>query len=542
MKAKKILITIMALAMLVMVVAACSSNNNTNNNKEGGAASPGTESPSKSEAPKPVELKGMLFGDQPKDLQLVFDEFAKQTKDTLNTTLDIQWNPIGDHKQKVKLMATAGEEMDFVFEAEFMNLKELVPQGAYQQLDKYFNNDEYPGLKKAFPPEFVEANKREDGHLYTIPFTQYFVDIPIVYLRKDLREKYGFQPINSYEELQKFYDKVLESEKGMTPLALRGGSGFQEIWQGVNPDLPNVRQVLISGIPFLVQLSDDMKTVVNIVEQGDPASEWAKLPAPYNTMKTAFPQYDKWAEWSKYLEKDVISQKDHGAYFMSGKAASFYGTLSSYARDKQKLQDTIAGADLEFFVLKTNVRDMKPQSIATNYKANNSLAIPATSKNIDRTMKFFDWMFSSRENHDLFEYGIPGKHWEAVGEDQIKLLDESKNYIFPGYEFTWNPSMIRLSSDLDENSRKYYEYSAKADTYYSPVLGKFAFDSSNFKAEFANISSKTDPFIQLLKAGQIKDWEAQVIKLKGELDNLGMDTLRIELKKQIQEYLDKGGK
>ncbi len=40
----------------------------------------------------------------------------------------------------------------------------------------------------------------------------------------------------------------------------------------------------------------------------------------------------------------------------------------------------------------------------------------------------------------------------------------------------------------------------------------------------------------------MKDWEAQMTKLKGELDALGMDKLRAELKKQLQDYLDKGGK
>src|SRR5690606_33753293 len=129
------------------------------------------------------------------------------------------------------------------------------------------------------------------------------------------------------------------------------------------------------------------------------------------------------------------------AYFMSGKAASYYGTISSYAADKKLLQETIADTDLEFFVLKERIRNMEPKAIPTSYKANNSVAIPASSKNIDRTMKFFDWLFQSRENHDLFELGIEGTHWEAVGEDQYKLLEASNNYMFPGYEFTWNPTM-----------------------------------------------------------------------------------------------------
>ena len=537
MKAKTISAALLALTVLGTTVA-CS------NGKQDPASSAPNDTGKQAAAPAPVTLKGMLFGDQPKDMQVVLDEFEKRTKDNLNTKLNIQWNPAADHKQKTKLMMAAGEEMDFVFDADFFNLKDLVPQGAYAQLDKYFNNDAYPGLKKAFPSEFVEANKRFDGHLYTIPFTQYFFDITVVYLRKDLREKYGLQPINSYADLQKYYDKVLENEKGMTPLALRGNRGYQDI-TGVDnaiPDMPNVRPVGIAGWSFWVHLSDDLKKVQDIVEVGDPASEWAKLPAPYNSMKTALPQYDKWAEWNKYLEKDVVSQKDDKGYFMSGKAASFYATLSEYAQNKKKLQETIPGADLEMFVLNPKSRDMKPQAIGVDYRSNNSIAIPANSKNIDRTMKFFDWLYSSKDNHDLFEYGIPGKHWQAVGDNQIKLLDEAKNYNFPGYELTWNPSMIRLNSDLDDKVKKYFEYSAKPDTYFLAGLRKFQFDSSNFKAEVANISSKTDPFNQLLKDGQIKDWETQVTKLKGELDALGMDKLRAELKKQLQDYLDKGGK
>lgn len=537
MKAKRISAALLALAVIGTTVA-CSSN-------EKDQTSPAPSGSEKQATQAPVALKGMLFGDQPKDMQVILDEFEKRTKDSLNTKLNIQWNPLSDHKQKVKLMMAAGEEMDFVFEADFVSLKELVPQGAYAQLDKYFNNDAYPGLKKAFPPEFVEANKRYDGHLYTIPFTQYFFDINAVYLRKDLREKYGLPPINSYADLQKFYDKVLENEKGITPLALQGNRGYQDITgvDNVNPDMPTLRPVgIVKDWPIWARLSDDLKKVEDIVMLGDPASEWAKLPAPYNTMKTTFPQYDKWAEWSKYLEKDIISQKDAGAYFMSGKAASYYSTLAAYAKDRKKLQETIPGADLEMFVLNPKAREMKPQAIGVDYKANNNIAIPANSKNIDRTMKFFDWLLSSKENHDLFEYGIPGKHWEAVGDNQIKLLDDSKNYNFPGYELTWNPAMIRLNSNLDEKAKKYFEYSAKADTYYLSGLRKFQFDNTNFKSEYANVSSKVDPFSQLLKAGQIKDWEAQSTKLKGELDALGMDKLRVELKKQLQAYLDKGGK
>lgn len=538
MNAKRMATVLLSAVLAGSALAACG-----NEDKEA-ASSPGASAGAASAPPSAVTLKGMLFGDAPKDLGVVMEEFEKRTKDTLNTKVDIQWNPVSDHKQKVKLMMAAGESVDFVFDADFQNLKELVPQGAYAQLDKYFNNDAYPGLKKAFSAEFVEKNKRFDNHLYTIPFTQYYYDIPVIYIRKDLREKLGFtKPISSYEELQKFYDKVLESEKGVTPLSLRGVSGYQDILAPDDrPVLKNLGSLLLGGIPYQVLLSDDQKTVKEVVALGDPASEWAKLPAPYNTMKSAFAQYDKWAEWSKYLEKDVLSQKDQKAYFMSGKAASYYGTLSSFAADAKKLKETIQGADLEFFVFREKMRNMEQKAISVNYKANNSLAIPVSSKNIDRTMKFFDWIFQSQDNHDLFELGIQGKHWEPVGTNQYKLLDESKNYTFPGYEFTWNPNFIRLPSDLDATAKKYFEYSAKEDTYFAGTLISFAFDTSNVKGEFANIQSKADPFIQTLKAGQVKNWEADVVKLNNDLKGLGLEKIRAEIKKQVQDYLDKGGK
>ena len=63
---------------------------------------------------------------------------------------------------------------------------------------------------------------------------------------------------------------------------------------------------------------------------------------------------------------------------------------------------------------------MKPGAIRTDFRANNSVVIPASSKNIDRTMKFLDWLYSSKDNHDLFELGIEGEHWIKDGDNGYK--------------------------------------------------------------------------------------------------------------------------
>ena len=77
-----------------------------------------------------------------------------------------------------------------MFDAPWMFLNNNVNLGYYQQLDKYFNNDEYPGLKQAFTPELLETNKI-NGHNYSIPFMTSYSDPFIINTRKDIGKNWA---------------------------------------------------------------------------------------------------------------------------------------------------------------------------------------------------------------------------------------------------------------------------------------------------------------------------------------------------------------
>lgn len=495
---------------------------------------------------EPVTLKAMLFGkEKPKDLNLVLSEFEKRTQSTLNTKLDIEWNEAQDHITKTKLKMASGEDVDFLFDAKWTgNLIPQINQGAYQPLDKYFNNDKYPGLKKAFSPDFVQSNKI-NGHNYTIPLTEFLDDIEVIVIRKDLREKYGMPPIQSYDDLKRFYDKVLETEKDMIPLVLAGG--FRGFWNILQPDEPMRYEQAITleingaGVKWYAALSPDGKKLLGLATLGDPDSELTVFPAPYNTPTKLFEQYYKYVEWNKYLESDVLSQREPGLLFNSGKAASGEGIISGIDRARKKLKESLPDADIEVFVYKTCKRNMQPKCIPTNYRANNSVVIPAVSKHIDRTMTFFDWLFRDQANHDLFQYGIEGKHWQAVGNQDFKLLPDSASYSFPGYELTWNPTMVRLNGDLDDYSKKLFKYSSKPDSYVYKKLSLFEFKNEYVKNEVAQIQPKWNEFIEIANVGVYPNLNEEAKKLNQELRGLGLDYIRSEVKKQLQAYLDNGG-
>lgn len=494
-------------------------------------------------SPEPQELKLMFFGDKPTDMDIVLQEFERRTKDTLGLRLNMDWDAPEEYRQKLKLRLAAGEEIDAVFDASWMSLEQNVAQGYYQKLDKYFNNDDYPGLKQAFPPAYLKTNSF-NGHIYAIPITQLFADIDIVYIRKDLRERLGLKPIESYEDLEAYLQAISSSYPDMIPLALKGDRGFFKLFANEDKQT-NVRIApqLISGVGvgFQVVLSKDGKHVLGAVTEGDPISAYKAFPAPYNDPDYFYGSFDRMVEWNKYIQKDVLNERNPMLLFAAGKSAAIESMLSGWAEIRQKLTTSIPGAEIEGFVYNTCQRKMEKDCIGTDYQAWNNLAIPVTSKRVDETMKFLDWLFQSQENHDLFELGIEGEHWKNSGIGTYKLMPAAMNYLFPGYELTWNPTLSRINSFNVPEAIELLHYSADAETYYQLPLTGFHFNPYPVKAEIAKVQPVLKQMVLVFQNGLDPDWRSSAARTNLKVKSLGLDKIRSELIKQIQAYLDAGG-
>ena len=540
----KCLAIFIATVMVFGVLAGCSSNKSSNEEPNDKEQTKKEQTQQEVKKLDPVELKVMLFGNQPNMMDEVLTEFEKRTKDTLNTKLNIEFSPMNDHKEKLKLRMAAGEVIDVVFDAPWMNLLSLIPQGAYIELDKYFFNDKYPGLQKAFPENFLNSNKFFD-HVYGIPFTQTFMDMKGIFIKGDLRKKYGLPEVKTYDDLAAFYEKVLQNNKDLIPLLTQGSMGFDELFSPEQDKAKaNIFKVVIGGTSYFsfdVALSKDNKQILGMAlimnnaspYGGDPDENYAKFPEPYNKPDTY--KVEMHRKWNKYLEKDSIVQKDRSLW-NAGKAASVISMVSAYNGAVLNM-----GPDAEFFPLFKDEREMKPGARATDYKAWNFVAIPATSKNADRTIMFFDWLFSDQANHDLFEFGIEGKHWVAEGNDKYAQptgVNQKENYNFPGYELTWNPTMVRLSAGLPPQALKYQQYQLKDDTFFKSPLTGFNFDSGNVKTEIAKINAVLQEVYESLLHGIIDDPVGAIKKANEKAKAQGLEKIREDLRTQLQKFLD----
>lgn len=540
---KKLLAATMTAAMaLTMTACGASSSAST-------ASAAGSTAAAK---PEETTLKVYMFN-QPENFDKVLDKFYAETADTLNIKLDFIFSDASTHREKIPLMMSNQEDADLVFDAYWMNLATLQGQGAYASLNEYFNNDEYAGLKSAFSDSYLKQVTDEDGNIFAIPFTQAAEDIPVIYIRKDLREKYGMEPITSNDQLQEYYDNVMADIKAGTldMTAAIGVSGTRAFYY-LDLDIYDKRAENIYvidstcfgvGMEMEAAISDDGKTVLGVGTLGDPDEAFADFPAPYNTNTRNTRVVDSLTKWGSYAQADAQTETDAKTnLFFTGKVASIEGNISNYTDMEKAITDI--GGELECYVY-TDLMRNEEQIVTRPQTAWNFLCVPIQSKKKDQAMQFINWLFESQDNHDLFELGIEGEDWKAVGTDAYESLTPANKYSFPGYEMTWNPNFIRTNNSLPEEAKSIVMYQNDPATYLDCTISGFTFDANTTPelktaiAAVQSIQSEYQPILMLGLKGNSDAAKATLDEYYTKAKAAGLDVIRDATKTQLQAFLDR---
>lgn len=541
----------MSACMAATLLAGCGGAESTATS-ESQASGTTTESAAAPSTAEPVTLKILFDGPKTDGWDEVYQEFLAETKDTLNVELDVTFVESADYKDKLNLEMTSGADYDLVFDAAWVHLKELAADGYYADLSPYFNNDAYPGLKAAFSEEVMDANKWYGQMCYIPLFRAYGTGVPAVHYRKDLAEAWGIGTIDSMDDLEAYWAKA--KENGMTPLSVRDTRGFYQLYtitgsypataDRVSSAEAGVQNFNIAGCTFWTYIQDNQ--VVACAMEGSGDENFANFPEGYN-YDFGIERYDKFAQWQSegIISADSMTCKDADTPFWSGQAASTIGTLDDYEKNVSNLESYSPGAELACFVYIDSLRNMEDGSYPTTFAANNGMCVPASSKNIDRTMQFLDWMFGDAAHHDLFELGIEGTDWEAVGEDQYTDLSGYASS-FPGYAFTWNPNYVKFSSVLPDDILQYRKWETQQTSFIpQPVVG-FSFDSSSSEMSTytAQVKAIADMVATTKLHGILSDGSSTYSSMKEMLKSnsdacyaAGADKIQDELVNQLNTFL-----
>lgn len=553
---KRLISFVMALTMVV-TLAGCSTKKGTSGESQNTTSNQTTENEvgatdkaSLGSSMKEVTLNIRIMNEFTNMDKIVakYEELTKDDPVLSKVKLNFSYVTGADYKDKLKMAMTAQEDYDLMFCGSWQGLNDYMSQGLFADITNYFDNDNFPGLKAAFSKDYLDAAKmtvkNENGEyekkLYSVPLTEYFEDLRGVSYREDLRQKYNIPEITDDESLRYYIDTVLANEPEMVGRSMWNGFFYADSarYSGAQNNVfwTDNTQPFGEETPFYVAISDDGTKVLNAVVMGDEQEEFDKMPANYNTDFIKAYQLARVSKWADVLDPN---RGIEGA--VEKDAAVRYCTLSEFYTQQKELTDKYSDAKLGFYVTEEAQRNMEPGAIISLMTTGNHLVIPEWSEKIDATMYFLDWMFGSKENHDLFAYGIEGEDWNAIGEDGIEIIntENSNHYSVPTYSLTSNPSFVRINKIYreDEKLSALFDYTLSPTTYTKSILSGFTFDTTNVATEIANISALSSELMTRFAIygdeteTKINDWHAAAEKV-------GLETVRQEMVRQIQEFLD----
>ena len=179
-----------------------------------------------------VTIKFMHKGPKPDNWDAVYAKYEEEYLPEVGVALDVTWVEHADYKEKLNLEITSGNDWDLVFDAAWVQLKNLAAEHYYADLSSYFNNpEEYPGLAKAFTEDMMNANIWFGDMCYIPLLETYGNGIPVLWYRKDLAKEWGIGEegqITSYDEMEAYWQAALDA--GMIPYGCTQARGcFQQL-------------------------------------------------------------------------------------------------------------------------------------------------------------------------------------------------------------------------------------------------------------------------------------------------------------------------
>ncbi len=484
------------------------------------SASGDAERESLSAQQKAVKLFGYLIGSPPAGMPEVTAELNRMLTRDLNCTMEINYINWADRFSKYPLVLAAGEDIDWIFTANWCMFAQQASRGAFRELSDSELSRYMPRHFAAVPPEGWRQAK-VNGKIYMVPTSTPDRKVPVFLLRRDLRLKYGIPEVGRLEGAESYFKAIVKNQPGMIPMNLEIGYDLYAAFSAVrNRYCPPYAWVVNDSVPFIYNYELQLPRVL------------AELDGDYGVSFVKAARIMK--EWSEkgYINKNPFANKVRSMEaFAEGKSAVAFG-------NSQDSQGTIARAQEKGY----DVEIIPVLSSTGTYPAdpyiNNGFAIAAAGKNVEKTLMAMDLIMEDPAYDYLVYFGIEGRNY-VIRNDRIALpegLTTDTNTYPPdtaGFWFTnkvifkplasWGPAYEDIRAGL-------------AKTLVATPYSAFSFVPDRVKTEFVNVMQAWQQYAQPLQIGMVPDVEKAMSTLKGKLAAANIDRVLVEMQKQMKAF------
>ncbi|MFD0670983.1 extracellular solute-binding protein [Cohnella sp. GCM10027633] len=527
---------VLSTLVLSSLLAAACGNNNANNAASsapataGGSASSTASAAAQIDNSKEVKLVGYLLGEAPKGMPEVLEAVNAKLKQDVNATLELNYIGWGDIASKYPLVLASGEDVDFIFTADWNYYISEANKGAFMPLNEEMFKTYMPNYYAKQDPAAYKAAE-VNGTQYMIPTTTPDRKVNVMVLRKDVMEKAGLTNPTKISELEPYFATIKKDYPDMIPLNLDSQYDLP------TPFINLVREQYAYGAaPFD---SGDPSSVGVTTDIEDPTGKilhfWDEPAA--SAMKSAANTMKGWYD-AGYVNKNPFSNKVRSKdNFCEGQTGVAFGN----SLDIQPTLATCANKGVETYIIPT----LTPSGHSSaNSWLNNGVAIAANSKNPERALQVLDRLMENEEYAMLVYYGIEGKNYTLTADGKLGLPEgvtqetntfpaDSSGFWFVDKDFT-KPS-VTWTNEYIELNNKVKDYLVP-DTY----IG-FSFNSENVKAETANLKSVAAQYFLPITVGAVKDVEGAFNTLFDKMKSAGVEKVKTEVEAQASAFLANKG-
>jgi putative aldouronate transport system substrate-binding protein len=514
---RKIGFTAISLVMLLGLVLAGCGGGSKEPSASGSAVAPSASSAASTATSSgdttsptldPVELNLYFLAPQVKDVNLIEAEINKITTEKFNATVKLNYLFWDSYFDKQKLLIASGNPIDLMFTASWASYSQYVSQKAFLELDDLL--DQYgQDIKDNINPAYLKA-PRIEGKLFAIPTQKDMAGITGVLMNKELVDKYNFDlsTVKTPADFEPFLKVIKENEPDIIPFLNKNDEGAT-YWAN------DFIEPLDTKMPVVVANRGEAQ-VVNMYE----------YPKYVELVKL---QRD-WVQ-KGYINKDISTLQDSTPLKKAKKAFMWVEQLKPGKADEMQAQ-------LGYPLVQVNAyADQKPVA-TTGALTGSMIAIPRSSKNPERTMMFINEMFKNKDLMNLLAWGIEGKHYKKIGENQIDYAD-GVDATTSGYtgmaQWAMGGSQFLDYLWVSEKTDKWDQMKAfNESAEISATLG-WTFNAEPVKNEIATLKAAVTQYNAAIATGTV-DYDTFYPKMKNALEKAGLQKVMDEVNKQIEAF------
>jgi putative aldouronate transport system substrate-binding protein len=474
-----------------------------------------------------VTVKFVVLGNRPTNgrLEAMLEKLNTVLNEKVNADLELQYVEWADWQTQYNLLLASGDDsIDLITTAtDWLDAWPNIKKGSFMPLTE--------DMLKTYAPQTYASVTAEEwekcsykGEIYLIPenhYTQY-TNHGIFY-RGDWAKEAGLTSVNSFTDLGKYYQYVVDNKDNVIPWDVSGtAANGNALAAGYIQS--NTVNVSIEGIPiglsalFYGTSKDDLYTVTCPYMEGSTFEDFAVM------MK-------EWAE-AGYWREDVLNYDgDTRELFKAAASGSDQHHTQTYVTDVRPNMDIKQpGSEVQMFSFSQPSKNLVKTSIT-----HGCLAIGANSKHAERALMVYDLLRNDEECYRYINYGMEGSDYviNDAGElDRPEGWDQSVDALESNFWCGRNDDLELVNARHYKGAADIYaDYNSYAIDY---PYGKFVFDNSNVSTQIAAMADVCANYIPRIAFGKVDDPKAMVAEFREKLKAAGYE----DVLKEVQTQLD----